>query len=225
MFIQFCKQITLEIVKGNLKVLKNFRYYKEWKDSQSSSSMLDSSPCITYEARNILDKYLTKNMIVFEYGGGGSSLYFSNKSKQVFSVEHNQNWYNKISQTLENKNWKGFFVPPIFQSNDLDPSNPEHYTTWEKDAVYHDYVKVIDQFSDNYFDLIMIDGRSRPSCIKHSIQKLKKGGLLIVDDIYRDYYLKNFKDKFNKEFIRLCWRKGPVPYYDFFAQTGIWQKK
>lgn len=224
MFVQFCKQILLHSLNSNCDPLKNFKYYKQWRLSQFSNSIIDASPCITYEAKKILDIFLRKDMLVFEYGGGGSSLYFSDRAKQVFSVEHNKEWYDKINQILFNTNWKGFFIPPVFQINDSDPSDPDNYSTAEKNAFYHNYVCEIDNFKDSYFDLIMIDGRSRPSCIKHSIPKLKKGGLLVIDDIYRDYYLKKFEATLKKDFTNLCWKKGPVPYYSFFAQTGVWQK-
>jgi predicted O-methyltransferase YrrM len=51
------------------------------------------------------------------------------------------------------------------------------------------YVKQIDEFPDEYFDIILIDGRARPSCIKRSVSKVKPGGLLILDNSEREYYL------------------------------------
>ena len=50
------------------------------------------------------------------------------------------------------------------------------------------YASVIDRFPDGYFGLVFVDGRSRPSCVKHSIPKIKSGGFLILDDADRNYY-------------------------------------
>jgi hypothetical protein len=41
---------------------------------------------------------------------------------------------------------------------------------------FEQYAKSIDLFPDNYFDIVIVDGRSRPSCIQQGIPKLKKTG-------------------------------------------------
>jgi predicted O-methyltransferase YrrM len=47
---------------------------------------------------------------------------------------------------------------------------------------YRNYVEQIDAFADATFDIVLVDGAARPSCIMHSIHKVKPGGLLIVDN-------------------------------------------
>lgn len=61
-----------------------------------------------------------------------------------------------------------------------------------KDLNFETYVKSIDKFPDNYFDLIIVDGRARPSCIKHAMNKVKTGGVLLIDNADRTYYLQPF---------------------------------
>lgn len=224
MMIKYAKLLAKEILNGNLGVLKNLKFYRRWKASLSSNSMADEHPCLTFEAVDILKNSITDQSKVFEYGGGGSTLFFVNRANEVVTVEHNEKWYSLLCEKIQTKNWHGVLIQPVWRQNDLDPSNPDDYSTWERDSTYHDYVKYVDRYPDEYFDIIMIDGRSRPSCIKHSLPKLKKGGLLVVDDIYRDYYLVHFKKVMSEHYKKLCSDRGPVPYYDFFAQTGVWRK-
>lgn len=51
-----------------------------------------------------LDRLLAKNMSVLEFGSGGSTLFFSNRVKQVVSFENNVEWFNKITRILNDKN-------------------------------------------------------------------------------------------------------------------------
>jgi hypothetical protein len=59
-----------------------------WQSLGSGRNPLDDQiPWITFEARHFVERVLTPESIVFEYGSGGSTL-FSKRVKQVISVEH-----------------------------------------------------------------------------------------------------------------------------------------
>src|SRR4051812_14883663 len=46
-------------------------------------------PWFSYAAIDFLDAALRTNMTVFEYGSGGSTLFFAKRAKSVFTVEDN----------------------------------------------------------------------------------------------------------------------------------------
>lgn len=50
------------------------------------------------------------------------------------------------------------------------------------------YNQIIETYSDQYFDLILVDGRDRVKCVQSSITKLKSGGWLVLDNSEREYY-------------------------------------
>ena len=52
-------------------------------------------PWIPIKAKIWLDKNLSKDMIIFEYGSGLSTLYFSTKVNKIISIEHDKKWYKK----------------------------------------------------------------------------------------------------------------------------------
>lgn len=230
MFIFYLKQIY-----KNKVGIGTIKYFNRWKNSlaDDATSVRDEQPWITFPVIVILNRVLTKNSKVFEYGGGGSTLFLSKRAKEVYTVEHNPEWFDLLKSILEKKavkNWKGFFVKADNGNivNNADKSVPDHYSSGDKESAgknYEAYVKTIDQFPDGSFDLVMVDGRSRPSCIKHAIPKIKKGGYLLLDNSERAYYLTHFTEIFKNEFKIIDDRFAPSPYSKYFTKTTLWIKK
>ncbi len=42
---------------------------------------------------------MTKNLVLFEFGSGNSTLFFAERVKNVISVEHNKEWYQIVNST------------------------------------------------------------------------------------------------------------------------------
>lgn len=127
------------------------------------------------------------------------------------------------------KNWTGNLILPEKHSStlNLDPSEPFHYYTNDEaylDSTFKSYASHIDRFPDNYFDIVLVDGRSRPSCIWHCMPKIKAGGILVIDNSNRSYYFKALNKELNTGFKLIYNSKAASPYSNFFTQTGIWRK-
>ncbi|MBL7921780.1 MAG: hypothetical protein JNJ40_15810 [Bacteroidia bacterium] len=209
-------------------------YFFRWKKSlePGATSVRDEQPWITFQAIDFLNKNLKSTDKVFEYGGGGSTLFFAKRVAEIITVEHNEEWFKILSDTIKQKNiksWKGNFVLP--EKGDLftppDFANPDHYSADDVPSYgfnYKAYVSVIDQYPDIYFDCIIIDGRSRPACIKHAMPKLKAGGFLVLDNSDRKYYLTQTEPLLAKDYQKLIGEQGPSPYASVFTRTTIWKK-
>ena len=50
-------------------------------------------PHMAPNAIKFLNEYLTKDMVVFEWGAGGSTTWIAKRVKHIYSVENNTNWY------------------------------------------------------------------------------------------------------------------------------------
>ncbi len=210
------------------------KYFFRWKKSlePGASSVKDEQPWITFKAIDFLNNNLKSSDKVFEYGGGGSTLFFAKRVAEIITVEHNEEWFKILSDTIAQKNikgWKGNFVLP--EKGDLhtppDFANPEHYSADDIPSYgfnYKAYVSVIDQYPNNYFDCIIIDGRSRPACIKHSMPKLKVGGFLVLDNSDRKYYLTQTESLLANDYQKIIGDQGPSPYAQVFTHTTIWKK-
>jgi hypothetical protein len=154
-------------------------------------------PWINLPAIKILKNILRPDARVFEYGSGGSTVFFAKRVMNVISVEHDLLWQRHVQDTVEKRgygNAKIVHLPPTRDNSKetSDPSNPDAYLSRDKSVrglSFKSYASFIDRYSDNYFDLIFIDGRARTSCVKHSTAKVKNAGCIVIDNTERDYYL------------------------------------
>ena len=241
-FFEYLK-LTTQLNNGlaGVSFLKHWKTFKEWQiQLQSKKQPHDLElPWITVIAKNYIQEYLNKKQNnetkIFEYGSGGSSLFFLKNASEVVSAEHDEEWFNRVKTIISHQNilgWEGCFFKAEQIEKDLlnekrDASNPDDYYTDDnsfKDFLFKNYVSSIDKFQDNYFDIVLVDGRSRPACIKHSVNKVKKGGLLVLDNAEREYYLHN--DYLNTdEFELVVSVNGALICYPSFTKTNIYLKK
>lgn len=134
------------------------------------------TPWITEPANDFLAGYLRCQPMtagVLEFGMGSSTLYFTKHEKihHLGSIEHDKSWYDRVTdaQSAILQVWsKKMFIKNILQ-----------------DRPYH---TACEQFSDDWYDIVLVDGRDRVKCIEASIPKLRSGGILILDNSERENY-------------------------------------
>jgi len=231
----FLKNIFNQLKRGDVLTLKNFLYYQRWKFflRPEHNSIIDMQPWLTYPAIDFLQKNISSQYKIFEYGGGGSTLFFLQRASEVVTVEHDSKWFQCLQEIIKSKKMKGWNgkmieAEPIIEPTTLSASNPGDYYSDDVNfnkSIFKNYVSFIDTFSDAYFDLILIDGRARTSCLKHSIPKLKTGGYLVLDNSERSYYIEQQKERMKKEFGLILNSFAPLPYSIGFSRTSIWRKR
>jgi predicted O-methyltransferase YrrM len=88
---------------------------------------------------------------------------------------------------------------------------------------YHEYILI---YPDNYFDFILIDGRNRNDCLRTSINKIKKGKYIILDNSERDTYQKAITTYVNGWNRFIFYQNRPDVYGFCYPgwQTTIFQK-
>lgn len=207
--------------------------FQQWSASQriGATALAQGEPWITFAARDFLESYLSSSMRVFEYGSGGSSIFFSQRVAFGISIEHDSEWYRLVQNRLAElgiSNWRVKNVGPDSDppKNDGNVLNPASYATSEsgyRHLSFRSYAAAVDDEPDNSTDVVMLDGRARPSCFLHSRPKVRAGGLLVLDNSERPHY------QYIHETLReFGWRKrvlaGPGPYGWKFWSTTIWQR-
>jgi hypothetical protein len=208
-----------------------WKYFFNWRQLANSNSVEAKLPWISFPVIDFLNANLNSNSKVFEYGGGGSTLFFLERAKEVVTVEHNKEWFEILSSSINaNSKWKPLFIEPESATNfdDKHFADPDAYFSTEKDFVnknFKKYASAIDTYSDGYFDVVLVDGRVRPSCMKHGIPKVKKGGYLILDNSDRPYYLEYFLKHDAHLFEEIINYSGPTPFCTWFNRTSVWRKK
>ncbi len=151
-----------------------------WFNSFKSNNALDKEnnpiPWFTYPIIDFISDRLSKDLEILEFGAGNSTLFFAQRVKTVVSIEHNERWHKKISQ----------ISPPNVKI--ILESNLDNYSKKASDL-------------NMKFDVIIIDGEKRNSCIINSVEILSESGVIVLDDSEREEYrsgisylrLNNFK--------------------------------
>lgn len=197
-----------------------------WKHKKRNLNFLDyDRPWITFQAKVFLDTILNKEMQVFEYGSGSSTLYFSRRVNKIYSVENDKKWFEYLNDYLEQKKVNNV-VSSLFEAIACPNENKIYGSTSSeyKNADFKEYVTAIDAFPDENFDIILVDGRARNACIKHALPKLKKGGWLIVDNSERKDYFEGHDFLFDSSLWQKYSFAGPTPYSFGFSETSLFRK-
>lgn len=136
---------------------------------------MEYKPWIHQEVIKLLDQVIKKDTRILEFGSGYSTVYFSNLSDNVISIEHNKNWYEKIKVLLDKK---VIYILKEINYISKPPENKLFYKSENLESLLN-----INQPLE--FDIILIDGIDRVNCAYGSYQYLKNGGMLILDDSNR----------------------------------------
>ena len=132
-------------------------------------------PWFTYPAIEALKAWDLSERSVLEYGSGYSTLFWANRARTVVSIEHNQDWFEKI-KGLAPPNVTMILAPINEAENDYHPSEKTR-------AEFRAYAE---SHGEGKFDLIVLDGyarsRMRYQCAQASLPHLKPGGMVILDN-------------------------------------------
>ena len=134
-------------------------------------------PWLCPEAVSYCERTLNSSMRVLEFGSGRSTLWFARRVGHLTSVEHSPVWFRRIEIAIRLSGLRNI----DYRSVPLDhaESEPEH-------GDYHPqprYVSVLNEFAPESLDLIIVDGHYRTACLRACPSKVKRGGLVLVDDV------------------------------------------
>ncbi|MCC7449456.1 MAG: hypothetical protein IT324_18700 [Anaerolineae bacterium] len=211
------------------KARAHWQMYPRWIRSLQSSAMQDKRPWLSFQATDFMEQWLSPNSVVFEYGSGASTLYFAQRVGQIVSLEHHAGWYTHIQEILSRDHITNCVYAlveptPAPELVDCAYSNPENYCSRKKEYrgfSFRDYVRKIEAYPDDHFDLVVVDGRARLSCVYAARAKVKPGGYLLLDDSSRARYHPAHQ-LLDGWAMTQCF--GPVPYDTNFTETTFWRK-
>lgn len=181
--------------------LKESGWFRSFREAASIDRDGKPIPWITYAAIDFLDRRLSKNMSLFEYGCGASTLWFAQRVKEVISCEHDRHWYEKIKQQIPD-NVQLFYIELNYGG---------------------DYAQKITDYTDQ-FDIVFIDGRDRTNCITNSIQALKPTGVIVFDNSDREKYSNDINHFMTSYNFRKLEFTGMVPGTVIKSETGIFYR-
>lgn len=141
-----------------------------------------------------LETILHKDMIMLEWGCGASTLYFADRVKELYVIEHDLKWFERIREKVQDKKNVFMFYRPY------PPA--EIYTNAPFEVLKR-------------FHIIEIDGRLRVACCKVALQNVYEDGYIVFDDIQNERYMqaRQILSRYPvKEFVQSTNRKTTAIY-------------
>jgi predicted O-methyltransferase YrrM len=157
-------------------------------------------PWFAYGAIDFLDKHLRPDMDVFEFGSGGSTIFFARRCASVRSVEEHPEWAARVRQRAAQLGLSNAVIAEC----PFDFSSPAGF-------LESDYLAQVRKAS---FDVIVVDGADndytiRPQCFQMAENQVKPGGIIVVDDSWRYSQL---REKNRARHVEVFETVGPARY-------------
>ncbi len=195
------KRLAALLSYGHKGYLATIGWFTAFDNHQAVDANNQPIPWVTYSFIDFIKERLHNNLTVFEYGSGNSTLFYAKKVKRVVSVEHDNAWYKKIV------NEKAANAEMIF-------------TKLEPNGEYSQKAKLLNE----KFDVIIVDGRDRVNCCKHSVDALTENVVLVLDDSESEDYKEARIFLKNRGFRELSF-SGISPGLFYKKATSVFYKK
>jgi len=147
-------------------------------------------PWFSYGAIDFLSDFLRPEMTVFEFGSGGSTIFFASRCASVVSVEDSESWSRSVRERLVRDGLRNATIRAC-------PFDFDRTLGFEQS----DYLA---QVREDSYDVIVVDGadndyKIRPICFRAAEDQIKPGGIIVVDDSWRYQELReeNRADRFS----------------------------
>ena len=137
-------------------------------------------PHMSYKEIVCMMTYLDTETEMLEIGTGNSTPLLAKHTKSLVAIEHNKEWAMKVREMLVEHapNSKVEYIQ-------VDPNWPHiHLFNPAQPGQFADYTQRIEQFEDERFDVILVDGRDRVNCAKAAFHALKSNGIMFVHDYW-----------------------------------------
>ena len=153
------KNLSALLSQREFGYLLDVGWFESFKSLKSIDKKGKPIPWFSYPFIDFITPRLTKDMVLFEFGSGSSTLFFAERVNKIISIEHKKEWYQIVSKTK--------------------PKNVELILT-ESDSL-DDYLKYFNNLNDKV-DIVIIDGLYRNECMIKASEKLSEKGVIILDD-------------------------------------------
>jgi hypothetical protein len=204
------------------------RAYPRWAASRAveATPLRDGRPWLPFAAQDALERALRPGARVCEYGCGGSTRFALERGADVLTIEWDADWARRVAAAIGSGARAAWTLEVVAPDPDeraaaLDPADPAAYVSAApalSSFSFGAYARAIDRHPGAGFDVVLVAGRARPSCMRHALPRIAPGGLLVLDHSERPWY---------RPALALCdpgsWaradHRGPGPYAERFWQT------
>ena len=194
-------RLTALLSFGHKGYLTSVGWFNAFDTKQAVDVDGNAIPWVTYSFIDFIKNRLHKDLSIFEYGSGNSTIFYAERAKRVVSVEHDEAWFKRIVATK--------------------PGNSQMiFTKLETGGEYAQKAKLLAE----QFDLIIVDGRDRVNCCKESVHALSDKGVIILDDSERTEYEEARRFLLGRGFKELPFT-GISPGLFYLKATSVFYQK
>lgn len=172
--------ISVARLEGEIRILLNpnsalrkqgwFRSVRERRSVDASGAPL---PWLSYPAIDFIAERLNPTQTLFEYGCGGSTVWFAQRCKEIYSVEHHTQWFEEFSKRLPS-NARMIFKPLGHSVKYIEVA----FTRASERNDYSDAILAV-SVSPN---VVIIDGIFRNACAAAAHEAVSQTGILVYDN-------------------------------------------
>jgi len=202
-----------------------------WTRLQGGGPLTDCRPWVNYRTLDYLQQQICPGLRVFEWGAGGSTCFLLRQGVSLVSVEHDPQWSQSVESALRplhgTEQWTLHQLPPDPLSGSVALVTPDNEIAESRSRApgfenhsFARYVGAIQAYPDAHFDWIIVDGRARPACLIAARDKVRPGGMLMLDNSDRDYYHEAMR-RLSPTFTRLDLR-GLCAHALVLTTTTLW---
>lgn len=133
------------------------------------------APWLTPSAVLLLDSWLRPTDTGLEWGSGRSTHWFASRVARLISVESDQTWHARVATSLSAAGLASKVDQRLVLCEGANELETEE----------HAYIDVVRELPDQSLDFVLVDGRLRLGCLCAAREKVRPGGLLILDNANR----------------------------------------
>jgi len=203
----------------------SLRYAFRWALSRRSgrSAIADGVPWVPFVALRWLSRQLGREMRAFEWGSGGSTVFLARRLREVVSVEHDAAWHALVAERLRREGLTSCRYE-LIEPRPAPPGGTQFGSgqRGSTELCFEQYVRAIERYPEQHFDLVMIDGRARMACLRAAFSRVKVGGIVYLDNSNYERYQAFLvaPPGFERRDIA-----GVSPYGgDVWTQSTIWRR-
>lgn len=161
----------------------------------SEQNMLGTLPFMGVGEIECIKSYLDKDDIMFEWGSGGSTLYFPKYVKQYISVESLKHWYEVVLAKVKSLDIKN--VQIMLRTSNIPIPYDVRPEEWKKEW-FTLYLDAIGAIGLKTYDKILVDGetRARGFCAEKAKDYMSENSVLFIHDYYNRYNEVSWVEKY-----------------------------
>jgi len=132
------------------------------------------TPLMHKNEYKFIEKFLTPDDILLEYGSGSGSIYFSGLVKKAIAIEHDIDWYNTIKTSIDTFNVTNLDLYHVPGKHVDDQKLYRH-------IAFEDYIK-FPKTHNLEFTKVLVDGRARKHCAAFISEIIDENVIVFIHD-------------------------------------------